>query len=345
MLRDLVSLIQKIYKTDEFVPLHEAYVPQPAISNVNVCMGSKKLSLGRWVGAFEQKICEITGAKYCIATSSGTTALTLALKILGIEPDDRVVTQSFTYVATANAIAHLNAHPSFVDIDRDTMGMGADSLESLGLTENVKAILPVNILGVNSNMRGISHIARENKIPVLVDACQSIMTSGFFSGDTTCLSFNGNKPVTTGGGGAILTNDADFEMEARLYLNQIGPVNRIWYNYRMGNINAAFGCGVLENFDHITTMKYETSEMYREFAQKHSLTMPTPTVPWLNAFLVENPKEVEAYLRSNYIEARTGFPMVHEMEPFSDITNERTSMEDTKYIHDHLIMLPSGVMS
>jgi len=291
-------------------------------------------------------MCALTGARYCIATNSGTSALHLALMLNGVKRDasKHVLCQSFTYISTANAIVHAGSKPVFVDVDRTTMGMCPDSLENAideyG-AESFSACMPMHTLGVNCNMRGIKRVCKDNNIPVIVDACQSLMTEDFYDGTMSCVSFNGNKPITTGGGGCILTDDPDMEMAARLYLNQIGPMDRVWYNYRMPNYNAALGYGTLKDYDFIKESKMNTAKQYKEFASSNAIESPTPMIPWLNAFYVDNPAYVKEYLSNNLIDSRLGFPLINEMKIYDGCM--ATEMPNATWIKDHLIMLPSGI--
>lgn len=344
MLRDLVNLIRDIYSADSFIYLHQPQTGRECKSNIMRVMDAKTLALGRFVHEFEQKLCEISKARFAIATNSGTAALNLALMLHGIGPFDHVVTQSFTYISTANAIRHVNATPAFVDVDRTTLSMCPESLGKF-LEEcekkDINACMPMFTLGNKPKMDEIRKLCRKHNIPIIVDACQAIMTDNFFEGETTCLSFNGNKTITTGGGGAILTNDPDIEMEARKLLNQIGPMEEVWYNYRMPNINAAIGCGMMAGFDFIRAQKLETAKKYHDFAQGHGLECVTPLVPWLNAFLVEDPKYVKEYLSNNLIDSRLGFPLVNELPMYK--SSVAMDYPNSTYIKDHIIMLPSGV--
>jgi dTDP-4-amino-4,6-dideoxygalactose transaminase len=255
-----------------------------------------------------------------------------------------IVTQAFTYIATANVIVHAGYIPIFCDVDENTMGMCPKSLLELIKKvgkDKIVGCIPMNTLGVKCNMPEIRKICAENGIKLIVDSCQSIMTDNFFEGDLTCLSFNGNKPISTGGGGGVLTNDPDVEFNARKYLNQIGPIDRVWYNYRMPNINAAIGCGMLEDFELIKEEKIETATKYKAFAAKQSLKCPTPLSPWVNALIVSEPEYVKDYLSNNMIESRLGFPLLTDIEMYKNCIS--TEVPNSEYLSKHIIMLPSGV--
>jgi dTDP-4-amino-4,6-dideoxygalactose transaminase len=326
-----------------FIPLHPAHINQSAITNVVECIKSGHVANGKWVSSFENKLTKLTGARFAIATSSGTAALTTALKMQGVGHGDKVVTQAFTYISTANAARHLGAEVWFVDIDRATMGMCPDSLEtmlsSLSFTPP-KACIPMYTLGIKSDIERIRAICGKYGVKLLVDGCQAVLTAKMFDGYLTCLSFNGNKPITTGGGGAILTNDPDEETEARMYLNQIGQQDRVWYNYRMPNINAALGCGICDSVDDIKEKKRESAKKYMEFAESHSIECPTPITPWLNAFFVDNPAYCKEYLSNNLIESRLGFPLINQLGFYAG--SLATDMTIAQWVTDHIIMLPSG---
>ncbi|GAA4907422.1 aminotransferase class I/II-fold pyridoxal phosphate-dependent enzyme [Tessaracoccus lubricantis] len=235
--------------------------------------------LGPEVDAFEEELAAYTGRKYAVALSSGTAALHLALLNLGVGRGDLVLTSSLTFAATANAIVYTGAEPVFVDAD-ETGNMNPDLLEVAFTTlakegRTVKAVVPVDLLGKVVNHERIDAIAAAHGVPVLSDAAESLgatrygRSAGAF-GEAAAISFNGNKIMTTSGGGALLTDDEEFAQRTRYLATQARqPVvhyehTDIGYNYRMSNILAALGRAQLSRLDEMIDRRRQHRIAYRE---------------------------------------------------------------------------------
>lgn len=229
-------------------------------------------SVGKFVDKFEAGLCAFTGARYAIAVSNGTSALHIALKLVGVQTNDEVLLPTLTFVATANAVAYCNAIPHFVDAELDGLGIDTGKLREYLMTATeqrsgqcinrhsgrvVRALLPMHTFGHPSDLDELMAIAKDFNITLVEDAAESLGSyykdkhTGTFGAIGT-LSFNGNKTITTGGGGAILTNDPLFAKRAK-HLTTTAKMAHRWeyrhdeigYNYRMPNLNAALGCAQL----------------------------------------------------------------------------------------------------
>ena len=273
------------------VPLHEPYFKDTnAIKYVSECVNTGWVSsAGQWVNRFEEQISEYTGARHVIAVTNGTVALRLALHAVGVSPDNEVIVPPLSFVATCNAISHLGAIPHFVDINSETLSLDPNQLSTRLFEIAVKrdgkvynketgrriaAIVPVHIFGHPADVCGLTQIAEEWNLPIVEDAAEAL---GSWSQSTHCglfgsvgiLSFNGNKIITTGGGGALITNDDSIADHAR-HLSTTAKVPHPWefdhdsvgWNDRMPNINAALGSAQLEQFNSRLKSKREIFSIY-----------------------------------------------------------------------------------
>jgi perosamine synthetase len=257
-------------------------------------------SVGKFVNEFEEKIANYTGAKYAIATSNGTSALHISLQLANVEQNDEVITQALTFVATCNAVSYCGAQPIFVDVDKDTMGLSPSALKEF-LENNtsvknelcvnnttgrvIKACIPMHTFGHPSRIDEIKDICDRNHIFLIEDAAESVGSfykdkhTGNF-GQVGVMSFNGNKIITAGGGGCIVTNDKTLAKKAK-HLTTTAKVPHKWdfyhdmvgYNYRMPNLNAALLVAQLENLDNFVHSKRKLASIYEEFFKAKSLSM------------------------------------------------------------------------
>ncbi len=248
-------------------------------------------SSGQWVNRFEQELAAFTGASHVVAVSNGTVALRLALHLVGVKPNDEVLTSPLSFVATANAISHLGAVPHFVDINSSTLSIDPNSLSDRLLEiskydngylinrltgRRLAAIVPVDVFGHPADLASLSSIADEWGLPLVEDAAEAL---GSTSGNIHCglfgsigiLSFNGNKVITTGGGGALLTNDAFLAERAR-HLSTTAKIPHPWlldhdsigWNDRMPNLNAALGVAQMEDIQCKLSAKRLLSHRYQK---------------------------------------------------------------------------------
>lgn len=333
-MQNVIEFIREIYKTDAFIPLHvpkfignEKKYVDDAIESTIVS------SVGKYVNRFEEMICQVTGAHYTVATVNGTSALHIALKMAGVEHDDEVITQPVTFVATANAIAYCGAKPIFLDIELSTMGLDPDALERFlklnaitrndrcynRITENrISACVPMHTFGHPCRIDAIRDICDEYHIPVVEDSAESLGSTykgkhtGTF-GRLGIYSFNGNKTVTCGGGGAIVTNDEALAKHAKHITTTAKiphPVeyvhDEVGYNYRMPNLNAALACAQLEQLERFIENKRELAKKYAQYFDQSGI------------FFFKEPEQS----RSNYWLNTIILPDLARRNEFLEITNK-----------------------
>ena len=341
------------------------------------CIDTKYVSyVGRFVADMENKIKEITGSKYAVALVNGTAALHMLLLAVGVKPGDEIVTQSLSFAATAAAIVHAGGTPVFVDVERETLGMSPESLKNF-LLENaeikgcacinkktgkpIKAVIPMHTFGHPARIDEIQKICDEYTLLLIEDAAESL--GSFYQGRHTgtfgkagILSFNGNKLVTTGGGGMLIADDEAIANRVR-YLSTTAKRPHRWefyhdeagYNLRMPSVNAAIGLAQLEYFDSILANKRETACLYQRFFD--SIHVPFITEPentksnyWLNAILFNNKKQRDEFLEysnDNGVQSRPAWTLLHKLPPYQHCP--RTDTPNAEYFEDCLVNIPSGV--
>ncbi len=257
----------------EFIPISMPSITQKEIDYVSDAVKSGWVSsLGRYIEIFEQKFAEYVGVKYALTTSNGTTALHLALVALGIKPGDEVIIPDFTFIATANAVKYTGADITFIDIDEDSLCINPREIEK-AVTDKTKAIIPVHVYGHPADMTEIVKIAGKRNLLVIEDAAEAHGAEiqgkrvGAF-GNCGIFSFYGNKIITSGEGGMITTDDQSFYEEAKeLRDHAMSKTKRYWhnkvgYNYRMTNLQAALGVAQLERIEEILKRKREIFDVY-----------------------------------------------------------------------------------
>jgi len=376
MFEDIIDFIQKTYKTKNFIPLHEPKFFGNEKKYLNECIDSTFVSsVGKYVDIFEKKIAEYTGAKYAVATSNGTSALHIALLLANVEEGDEVITQPLTFIATCNAIRYCGGQPIFVDVDKDTMGLSPSSLISF-LKNNttiknqqcinnstgkvIKACVPMHTFGHPCKIDEIKEICDEYNIFLIEDAAESVGSkykdkhTGTF-GDIGTLSFNGNKIITAGGGGCIITNNKTLARKAK-HLSTTAKVPHKWefnhdmigYNYRMPNINAALLVAQLENLDKFITNKRKIASSYEKFFKKIEYTFFKEPVHsrsnyWLNTLIFKNRQQRDEFLEetnNNGVMTRPIWQLMNKLEMFKDC--KCTDLENAKYLEERSVCIPSS---
>lgn len=331
-------------------------------------------SVGPFVTRLEQMTADATGARACAATSSGTTGLHAALMAVGVAPGDLVLLPSFTFIASANAVAHCHATPWFVDISPDSWCMNPVQLAGLLAEETrregrqlihkatgrrVAAIMPVYTLGTPADMDPILALAREHGLPVVADAAAAL--GARYKGrnlaglaDLSVASFNGNKTVTAGGGGAIVGAD-DTVVGLVRHLTTTARVgddydhDRVGYNYRMTNLQAAVGCAQLERLDEFVTAKRRIRARYDKALAKLPgvKAFPQPAWAesgcWFSGLVLDDPAlptagELCAELCRRGIGARTFWKPAHLQAPYRDAP--RAHLPVTESTWDKVVTLP-----
>ena len=279
------------------IPLHEPYFEDTnAWKYVKNCIDTGWVSSsGDWIEKFEKGICSYTGSKYSIVVNNGTVGLRLALYVSGVERNDEVLIPPFSFVATANAVSHLGAIPHFIDIEGTTLSMCPKSLEKRldqiavkkeGKVFNIKtgrriaALLPVHVFGIPANLSELLKISKSWGIPIIEDAAEALGSWFNISnkkkhcgliGDLGVISFNGNKLITSGGGGVIITNNKELALRTK-HISRTAKINHPWefdhdeigWNDRLPNLNAALGLSQLEVLENRLIMKRNLLKKYKE---------------------------------------------------------------------------------
>ena len=296
MFNDFIDFVKKIYGNKKEIPLHEPKFIGNEKKYLKDCIDTTFVSsIGKYVDKFEKKIAKYTGAKYAVATTNGTSALHVSLILAGVGQDDEVITQPLNFIASCNAISYCKAKPIFIDVDRDTMGLSPDAL-NLFLKNNtliknkkcinkrtkkiIKACVPMHSYGHPCRIKEIKRILKKYYIFLIEDAAESLGSfydnkhTGTF-GELGVISFNGNKIITAGGGGCIITNDKVLAKKAK-HLTTTAKVPHKWdfnhdmtgYNYRMPNLNAALLMAQLENLNYFLKNKRKLAKKYEVFFKK-----------------------------------------------------------------------------
>ena len=321
-------------------------------------------SVGSYVDKFEEDFRNYVESENSVVTMNGTSALQLALSSLAIGEGDEVIVPSLTFVASVNPILYVGAKPVFVDVCRDTYVMDVEKIEEL-ITENTKVILPVHLYGYPVEMDGLMKIAKKHNLYVVEDATESL--GSIYKGKHTgtighvgCFSFNGNKLITTGAGGMLVTNDKVIGEKANYLSNQAKTINcnnemiheEVGYNFRMPNILAAMGCAQLEVIDEYVDSKKNNAKYYNELLKDiKNITLPVQkkdvfNVNWLYSIVIEDDYEVSRdemieLMKQNGIETRPFFYPIHKMDKYEAF---RTGdMKNTDELYEKGLCLPSSV--
>jgi len=321
------------YDKRSHIPVAKPLFDDEEIELVNECMVTGWISGGKFVTDFEEMVAEHTGVKYAISTSSGTSALHLILMAYGIGKGDEVIVPSMTFVATANAVTYTGAKPIFADSNVESWNIDPSKIEEL-ITQKTKAIIPVHLYGHPADMDQINAIAGKYKLKVFEDAAEaqgSLYKSKKVGSlaDAAMFSFFGNKIITTGEGGMIVTNDKVIADKCRL-LREHGmtPSKRYWhivlgYNYRMTNIQAAIGVAQMRKIDSIIVRKKKVAQEYCDLLENiRGIILPpnlewADNIYWLFTILIDNsktklnPELLSSELKKNNIDSRMVFYPMH----------------------------------
>lgn len=375
----LLTLQKVLSDRKGFVGLHEPRFAGREADYLMDCLDSTYVSsVGAYVDRFEAMLAEVVGVEHAVATANGTAALHVALRLAEVGRDDEVLMPALTFVGTANAVTYQGAVPHFVESDPENLGMDANALagylaeiaEPTGGTfrnretgRRLAALLPVHVFGHPADMEALAEVTARYRLPIIEDAAESLgssykgrMTGGL--GLLGAMSFNGNKVVTTGGGGAILTNDTALARAAK-HLTTTAKLPHSWdfvhdqigYNYRMPNLNAALGCAQLEQLPGFLEAKRRLAARYAEaFAGLEGVTLVAEPAYaksnwWLNALLLD---ESQSELRDSIlattndagIMTRPVWRLLHRLPMFQACP--RMSLDTTQSLESRLINLPSS---
>lgn len=376
---EIVQFIREIYhKPEGFIPLHEPRLIGNEKKYLEECIDSTFVSsVGKFVDRFEVDLAKFTGAKRVVVCVNGTNALHLALILTGVNRGDEVITQPLTFIATANAISYTGASPVFVDVDINTLGLSPKSL--LQFLENdtvqkedgcynkstnrkISAVVPMHTFGHPCQIDEIEEICEHYQLALVEDAAESL--GSFYKGQHTgtfgkigVFSFNGNKIITTGGGGALLFNDEELATKAK-HLTTQAKVPHLWefvhdevgYNYRMPNINAALGVAQLEHIEEYLMSKRNLANHYKEFfARKGIQFVDEPENAtsnyWLNAILLKDRTERDEFLKytnQNGIMTRPVWELMNRLPMFNNALCG--DLSNSEWIADRLVNISSSVV-
>ena len=373
----VINFIKSIYNKNKFIPLHEPRFLGNEKKYLNECIDSTFVSsVGKFVDEFESRIANYTGSKYAIATCNGTSALHTSLLLANVNKNDEVITQPLTFVATCNAISYCGAKVIFIDVDKDTMGLSPTELkfflENNTKVKNkqcinnktgkvIKACVPMHSYGHPCRIDAIKKICDDYYIFLIEDAAESIGSTykgkhtGTF-GQLGAISFNGNKIITGGGGGCIITNDKVLAEKAK-YLTTTAKVPHKWdfnhdmvgYNYRMPNLNAALLVAQLENLNNFINNKRELANYYETFFSSTDYFFfkePSNSKSnyWLNVIFLKNRKQRDEFLdftNKNGVMTRPTWRLMNELEMFKDC--EGVDLKNAKYLEERVVNIPSSV--
>lgn len=374
----ITDFIHQLYGTEESVPLHAPLFIGNEKKYLEECIDTTFVSsVGKFVDRFEADMAAYTGAKKAVVCVSGTNALHMAMMLVGVEHDDEVLTQALTFIATCNAISYIGAHPVFIDVDMETLGLSpaavkewlvrnAELKDGVCYNKNtgrrVKACVPMHTFGHPVKMDELVNLCNEWHLELVEDAAESIGSlykgrhTGTF-GKVGAISFNGNKTITTGGGGMLLFQDEELGKLAKHLTTQAKVPHRwafvhdhIGYNYRMPNINAALGCAQLENVERYVKDKRETAAIYADFFSRiPSITFFTEPENcrsnyWLNVVMLEDKaaqQDFLEYTNDHGVMTRPVWELMNRLEMFKHC--ETDGLKNTQWLADRIVNIPSSV--
>lgn len=372
-----IDFIRDYYEDSGFIPLHRPVFNGNELKYTQDTIKSTFVSsVGAYVDKFEYLMKEYTQTQKAVAVVNGTSGLHVALRLVGVESGTEVITQALTFVATANAISYNNAIPAFVDVDIDTMSLSPKALQNF-LAENcilkdnkcfnkttnrrISACLPMHTFGFPGRIGEVVKICQDWKIPVIEDAAESLgssidgkHTGGF--GKMGVFSFNGNKIITSGGGGAIVTNDNDLGILAKhLTTTAKRPHayeyihDELGFNFRMPNLNAALACAQLENLNSFLEEKRALAALYNNFFKNFSCKFYTERQGtkanyWLMCIQLENRKERDDFLfktNNKNIMTRPIWQLMYRLPMYSSCP--RDEQKNAEFLEDRIVNIPSSV--
>jgi aminotransferase in exopolysaccharide biosynthesis len=380
MFENFIKFVREIYSTNNFIPLHEPkfngnekkYILN-TLDSTNV---SSSLSLNNYTEKFEQEMSKFLDVKYAIATNSGTSALHISLLLSGVANDCEVITQSLTFIATCNAIKYCGAHPVFIDVDKSTLNMSPIFLKSFleknseirddGYSWNkisgrkIIACMPMHTFGFAGPIDEIKKICDEFNLVLIEDSAESLgskyknIHTGNF-GRFAAQSFNGNKIITTGGGGMILCNTKKDALKAK-HLSSTARKKHIWniehdlvgYNYRLPNLNAALGVAQIELLPMFIENKRAIARLYQDWGEINDFNFfkepaNNKSNYWLNVVITKDIEERDLFLKytnNNNIMTRPAWTPMHMLNIFKNCQYE--SLNNTEWLFERIVNVPSS---
>jgi perosamine synthetase len=377
IIKDSITLIQDIYKTKDFIPLHAPTFGGNEKSYLLETIDSTIVSsVGAYVDQFEEMMKSITNTKKAVAVVNGTSGIQVALRLVGVKEGDEVITQALTFVATANAIAYNGAYPIFLDVDSDTMGLSpksvAEFLEEYGdlrdeacynkkTGKKISACLPMHTFGFPVHIDELKIVCDAWNIPIVEDAAESLGSeyrnkpTGSI-GKIGVFSFNGNKIVTCGGGGAIVTNDEQLGIKGK-YLTTTAKVphayeffhDELGFNFRMPNLNAALACAQLEQLNFFLESKRCLALDYKYFFDASDIKFRTETPNtkanyWLMCLELESLNERNLFLSETNkakIMTRPIWQLMYRLPMYANCQRDRQL--NAQFLEERIVNIPSSV--
>jgi len=374
---DIINFVKNQFQSKDFIPLHEPNFSGNERKYVLDTIDSTFVSsVGAYVDKFELMLAELSKTKKAVAVVNGTSGLQIALRLSGVVAGDEVLTQALTFIATINAIIYNGASPVFLDVDIDTMGLSPDAVENFleqfgelrnGICFNkitnkkIAACMPMHTFGFPVHLDKLITVCNKWNIPVVEDAAESIgseykgMPTGSF-GKLGVFSFNGNKIVTSGGGGAIVTNNIELGIKAK-HLSTTAKVlhpyeyvhDEIGYNFRMPNLNAALACAQLEQLDYYIQNKRALALEYNIFFKSKGINFRTelPNTKsnyWLMCLQFENKLERDIFLKEtneNKVMTRPIWQLIFKSSMYSSF--QRDAQVNAIYLEERIVNIPSSV--
>ncbi len=375
--KDIIEYIKLQYPKEDFIPLHAPkFNGNEKLYVLDTIDSTFVSSVGGYVDKFEIMMAQLSKTRKAVAIVNGTSALQVALRLLGVQNGDEVLTQALTFIATINAIIYNGASPVFLDVDLDTMGLSPNAVQAFldehgelrdGVCYNkrtnkkIAACMPMHTFGFPVHLDELMIICKKWNISIVEDAAESIgseykgMPTGSF-GKLGVFSFNGNKVVTSGGGGAIVTSDLDLGIKAK-HLTTTAKVphpyeyvhDEIGYNFRMPNLNAALACAQLEQLETFIQNKRNLALEYKVFFESQGIKFRneppnTKANYWLMCLELENKKDRDSFLKEtneNNVMTRPIWQLIFKSPKYSSF--QRDSQENAIYLEDRIVNIPSSV--
>jgi len=377
-MQTITDFIHKLYNTDDFIALHEPRFLGNEKKYLGECIDSTFVSsVGKFVDRFEAEFAKYVGSKYAVACVNGTAALHAALHVAGVTANDEVITQALSFVATSNAISYCNAKPIFLDVDKSTMGLSAEALQTFlekncrikeGVCQNrlsgktIKACVPMHTFGHPCEIDTIAKLCKKWHITLVEDSAESLGSyyktqhTGTF-GQMGVFSFNGNKIITSGGGGVVVTDDEVLAKKLK-HITTTAKVAHKWeyihdeigFNYRLPNINAALLVAQMEQLNTFLADKRELAKAYETFFDSFDniefIREPKNAKSnyWLNAILFQKREQRDTFLEyanTHGVMSRPVWQLLSELTMFQNCYND--GLNNAKYFQERVVNIPSGV--
>lgn len=376
-INQLISFVRDQYQTDKFIPLHEPRFRGNEKKYVLDTIDSTFVSsVGAYVDLFEQMMQEFTQTSKAIAVVNGTSSLQVALRLAGVKAGDEVITQALTFIATANAIMYNQGVPVFIDVDLDTMGLSPKAVETFleeygeiredgcynkSTGRKIAACMPMHTFGFPVHLDELLAVCEKWRIPLVEDAAESLgsLYKGRHTGSIGLISgfsFNGNKTVTSGGGGAIVTNDFELGKQAK-YLTTTAKRphpyeffhDELGYNFRMPNLNAALACAQLEELPGFLEDKRNLAAAYADFFRgvgiKFREELPESRANyWLMCVELEDKAERENFLKLTNeagVMTRPIWNLMHRLPMYTNF--QRDEQKNAEFLEERIVNVPSSV--